>query len=118
MDENHQDKTGAKLTTTRDKLWLPPLSPEDQKRLARLRNGRFFKSTYKQAGFADKTLWDWLQFFGVLAIPFVVAAGTLFFTQQITQQQALLSDAANRQQHQTDIQIGQDQQCKFLDSMR
>src|SRR5205807_694933 len=48
--------------------------------------------------------------FAVLAIPVIVAAGTLYFTQQITLQQVQLSISANEKQHQTDIQIAQDQQ--------
>jgi hypothetical protein len=37
MDENHQDKIGSKLSTTMDKIWLPSLSPKDQKRLDHIR---------------------------------------------------------------------------------
>jgi uncharacterized protein YjbI with pentapeptide repeats len=40
MDENHQDKMENKLRTTENKLWTPTLSPEDQKKLARLRTDR------------------------------------------------------------------------------
>jgi uncharacterized protein YjbI with pentapeptide repeats len=40
MDENHQDKTGSKPIATVDDLWLPPLSPRDQKKLDRLRKDR------------------------------------------------------------------------------
>src|SRR5260221_14266217 len=40
VDENHQDKKENKLITTENKLWLPPLSPKDQKKLARLRKNR------------------------------------------------------------------------------
>jgi len=106
---------------TENNLWLPPLSPKDQKKLNQLRsNGK--KSASVLTGFAGRTLWDWLQFLGVLAIPFVVAGATLFFTQQITQQQAQLSIAANERQHQTDIQIAQNQQQEatlqtYLDRM-
>jgi len=42
-----------------------------------------------------KSLWDWLQLLGVLAIPVAVGFGTVWFT---------------RQQHQTDIQIALDNQ--------
>jgi uncharacterized protein YjbI with pentapeptide repeats len=94
---------------TEDKLWLPPLSPKDQQKLDRLRS-KGKKSTSNWTGFAGRTLWDWLQFFAVLAIPVIVAAGTLYFTQQITQQQVQLSIAANERQHQTDMQIAQNQQ--------
>ncbi len=40
MDENHQDKTESKLIATEDKLRLPPLSPQDQKKLDRHRKDR------------------------------------------------------------------------------
>jgi len=66
-----------------------------------------------------KVPFDWLNLIGVLLIPFVIAAGTLYFTQQITFQQAQTSE----QQHQTDIQLAQDQQQettleKYLDDMK
>gem|GEM_PF-4236332 len=31
MNESFQDKTKSNLTVTEIKLWLPPLSPKDQK---------------------------------------------------------------------------------------
>lgn len=99
---------------TEDKLWLPPLSPKDQKRLRRLlqKKGiigfiwKGIKGFIKWTGFPGKTLWDWLQVLSVLAIPLVVAGATIYFTQQQTQ----LSDATNKEQHKTDIQIATDQQ--------
>src|SRR5207248_2733136 len=100
MDENHQDKTESKLITTEVKLWTPPLSPKDQQKLARLRS-KEKKSTSNWTGFAHRTLWDWTQFFAVLAIPIIVAAGTLYFTQQITLQQALLNNATSEKQYNT-----------------
>src|SRR5437773_11083588 len=117
-----------------DKLWLPPLSPRDQKRLDRLRKNRkkpkqlliivvsivafvgvialicalyafnllwigrlffllitlgillgiwlllliiFVVVRSHRTGFTGKTLWDWLQLLGILAIPLVVAGATL-----------------------------------------
>ncbi len=53
-----------------------------------------------------RDLLDWLNVLGVLAIPVIVAAGTLYFTQQITQQQEHLADV----QHQADLQNSVDQQ--------
>jgi len=121
MDENHRDRTGSNLTASEPKLWLPPLSPNDQQKLDRFRS-KGKKSTSNWTGFVGRTLWDWIQFFAVLAIPILVAAGTLYFTQQITLQQIQLSDAANKQQHQTDLQIAVDQQREttlktYLDDM-
>jgi uncharacterized protein YjbI with pentapeptide repeats len=107
--------------TTENKLWLPPLSPKDQQKLDRLRrNGK--KSTSNWTGFAGRTLWDWIQFYAVVAIPIIVAVGTLYFTQQITLQQAQLSISASDKQHQTDLQIANDQQQEatlksYLDDM-
>jgi hypothetical protein len=60
-----------------DKLWLPPLSPQDQKRLLYL-----WKKKWKWSGFSEKTLWDWLQLLGVLAIRLLLALGTLWFSAQ------------------------------------
>src|SRR5260370_27696641 len=48
-----------------------------------------------------KTLWDWLQLLGVLAIPLVVAGATIFFGIQ----QANLA----QQQHDNDQKISQQQ---------
>jgi len=106
---------------TEDKLWFPPLAPKDQQKLDRLRS-KGKQSTSNRTGFADRTLWDWIQFFAVLAIPIIVGVGTLYFTQQITLQQAQLSIAASEKQHQTDIQIANDQQQEatlktYLDDM-
>jgi uncharacterized protein YjbI with pentapeptide repeats len=106
---------------TEDRLWLPPLSPKDQQKLDRLRS-KGKKPTSNRTGFADRTLWDWIQFFAVLAIPIIVAVGTLYVTQRITLQQAQLSIAASEKQHQTDLQIAEDQQREatlqsYLDHM-
>ena len=83
-----------------DKLWLPPLSPKDQKRLARIQSDGFIKATYKRIGLSGKTLWDWLQLLAVLAIPVVVAFVSISFSTQ--------QDANNQRQHQIDLKIAQD----------
>src|SRR6266852_5044170 len=85
MDENHQDKTESKLIATEDKLWLPPLSLKDQKRLAHLQK----KHIPQWTGFSGKTLWDWLQ---LLLIPLVLTVGGFLFSNyqhNSDQQQAL-----------------------------
>jgi uncharacterized protein YjbI with pentapeptide repeats len=82
-----------------DALWLPPLSPKDQQKLDRFRS-KGKKSTSNWTGFAGRTLWDWIQLLGVLAIPLVVAGATLVFGVQ----QAHLADV----QHQNDLRIAQD----------
>jgi uncharacterized protein YjbI with pentapeptide repeats len=48
-----------------------------------------------------KTLWDWLQLLGILAIPVVVGLGTVLFTTQ----QANESDKNREKRHKTDIEI-------------
>ena len=91
MDENHQDWANHKLVTTEDKIWLPPSyinnKPPSVPPVPKKRGINW--------GFAQKSFWEWLLFLGTLAIPFVVTILGLNFTQQ---------------QHQTDLQIAQDQQ--------
>ena len=57
-------------------------------------------------GFKGKALWDWLNLLGVLAIPAVVGLGTAWFTKK----QGEVSDAASKQQHETDLQVATDNQ--------
>jgi hypothetical protein len=90
---------------TEKKPCLQPLSSKEQERLNHLQqNGR--KRLIKGTGFSEKALWDWLMLVGVLAIPVVVAFGTLFFAQQQSQS----SETASERQHQTDIQIASKRQ--------
>ena len=62
-----------------------------------------------------KSLWDWLQLFGILAIPAVVGLGTVWFTSRQTQaseanraQQAKESDANRERRHKTDLEIAEE----------
>jgi uncharacterized protein YjbI with pentapeptide repeats len=61
-----------------------------------------------------KTLWDWLplliQLLGALAIPIVVAVGTAVFATRQTQ----ISEENRKQQHDTDLQIAENQQQEEL----
>jgi hypothetical protein len=91
MEENHQNGANNNLATTENKLWLPP-SFINGKAQATKEQPPTKKNTNSKWGFSGKTGWDWLNLLGVLAIPFVIAAGTLFFTQQITFQQAQASE--------------------------
>src|SRR5205807_6181486 len=50
-----------------------------------------------------KTLWDWLQ---LLIVPAILGIGTIWFTKQ----QNKANDAANEQQHKTELQIISDNQ--------
>ncbi len=90
---------------TEDKLWLPPLSPRDQKRLSYLR-----RKKWRWLGFSSKTLWDWLQLLGVLAIAVVLALGTLWFSAK----QGQISDAMVKNQHDTALAISQQQRDTAL----
>jgi len=57
-----------------------------------------------------KTLWDWLQLLAALAIPVVVGFGAAWFTIKQTQAQTQASEAANKQRHETELQITADNQ--------
>ncbi len=111
MDKNHQDKTESKPIATEDDLWLPPLSPKDQKRLKHLQK----KSFSQRMGFSNKTGWDWLDLIAKLAVPLILGIATLLFSLQ----QANLV----QQQHLQDQAIALDQQrqatlVKYQDDMR
>jgi uncharacterized protein YjbI with pentapeptide repeats len=100
---------------TNSGLWIPPLSPRNQKKANRRQK---YQGLVKWTGFPDKALWDWLQLLAALAIPVVIAAGTLWFSAQ----QSEASLQVSNRQHQTDIQIAQDQQQEnalqtYLDRM-
>jgi uncharacterized protein YjbI with pentapeptide repeats len=94
MDANHQDKRESKLSATEDKLWLPPLSPKDQRRLKRLQK----KSFTERMGLAGKTSWDLIQ---LLLIPLVLAGVGFWFSAQQNQTSLQVSE----RQHQADLQI-------------
>jgi uncharacterized protein YjbI with pentapeptide repeats len=74
------------------KLRLADIRKAKQKRV------RWFKWT----GFAGKTLWDWLQLLGILAIPLVVVGATIAF--------GLLQANLAQQQHDADQRQALDQQ--------
>jgi uncharacterized protein YjbI with pentapeptide repeats len=94
MDENYRDKTESKLIATEDKLWLPPLSLKDQKKVKQLQKKPFAE----RMGFAGKTPWDLIQ---LLLIPLVLAGVGYWFTAQQNQTSLEL----NKRQHQADLQI-------------
>jgi uncharacterized protein YjbI with pentapeptide repeats len=120
MDENHQDKANSNQATIETKLWLPPSYTNHKAPIVSAP-----KKWGINWGFANRTIFDWImlisQVLGAIAIPFVVTMIGLYATQQITlqqtqftQQQARLNDTTNKQQHQTDIQIAQDQQRETI----
>ena len=68
MDENHQDKTDSKPTATEDVKWL-----------VNRKSKLWVPKRKKQTGFKGKTLWDWLNLSGTLAIPIMVVLVTIGF---------------------------------------
>lgn len=102
---------------TENNLLVPQSSSKDQEGLNSFQqNGR--KRLIKRTGFNEKELWDWLMLIGVLAIPIAVACGTLLISLQQTQS----SQQTNERQHQTDLQIANEQQQEstlqiYLDHM-
>jgi uncharacterized protein YjbI with pentapeptide repeats len=91
-------------------IWTPPLLPKDQKRLNRQRERRWQKVA-KWTGFFDKALWDWLQLLAALAIPVVIAAGTLWFS---AQQNEVSARTAQDQQQETAFQTYIDRMSDLL----
>lgn len=73
MDENHQGKTGNKQIATEEKLWIPPLSPKEQKKVEHIQK----KSFAERRRVAGKTPWDLVQ---PLLIPLILAAVGFGFT--------------------------------------
>lgn len=98
-------------------LWIPPLSPKDQKQFKKQQKHRK-QRLIKWLDISDKNLWDWLQLIAVLAVPVAIAIGTMWFSAQ----QSQTSEQASKSQHQTDLQIANDQQQEtalqtYLDRM-
>ena len=60
-------------------IWIPPLLPKDQKKVNKRQR---YRGLVQWTGFPEKTLWDWLQLLAALAIPVVIAMGTLWFSAQ------------------------------------
>lgn len=52
-------------------------------------------------GFAERTLWDWLDLLGVLLVPLILGAGTILITAQ--------QNAISQSQHESDQRIAQSQ---------
>ena len=91
---------GEGRMATENNLWLPPLSPKDQKRLDHLQKNQR-KAIVKETGFSGKTLWDWLQ---LLIVPLMLAFGGFWFSLQ----QSDISAQASQRQHDSDQKIAQD----------
>ncbi len=105
MDEHHRDRTNQKSVITEDTIWLPPSYLNNKSPAVSAGP----KKKGRNWGLAEKSGWDWFLFLwaflsalGTIAIPFVIW--------NFTQQQAQLSITASERQHQTDLQIAQDQQ--------
>src|SRR6266702_1693253 len=71
-----------------------------------------YKYNWDWTGFnrPSKTLWDWLQLLGVLAVPVVVGFGAVWFTTRQTR----ISEENRKQQHDTELQIAEIQQQEEL----
>jgi uncharacterized protein YjbI with pentapeptide repeats len=115
MDTNHQDKNGNKPIATEDKLWIPPLTPKEQKEVKQIQKYLQKKSFAERMGFTGKKPWDLIQ---LLLIPLVIAGIGYWFTGQQNQTSLQLG----QQQHETDIQIANEQQQEaalkaYLDDM-
>jgi uncharacterized protein YjbI with pentapeptide repeats len=61
-------------------------------------------------GFADKTLWEWLQLLGALAIPVVLAAAGLWFTAQQDARQQKIEDRRAQQAQKIENQRAESEQ--------
>ena len=92
------------MTTVNNRNVSPPSGKdEDQKE----------KGFFNRPRAGGKTLWDWLNLLGLLAIPLVVAGATLLFSIQqanLAQQQHENDQKIANQQHQADQQRALDQQ--------
>jgi len=69
--------------------------------------GIITKTTTTEEDQPAKTLWDWLQLAG---IPVALATGTIIFTTRQTR----ISEANRKQQHNTEMQIAENQQQEEL----
>ena len=102
---------------TEETVSSPPVASQDEKEAHKgpdhpHKNGTL-KATHQGTGFEEKTLWDWLQLLGVLAIPLVVAGATLVFSIQqanLAQQQHATDQKIATQQREADKQSALDQQ--------
>lgn len=60
------------LPEAKEKLWIPPLSQKDQRRINK-QHKHLSKNLFVLTGLRQKTFWDILQLLAILAIPIVVA---------------------------------------------
>lgn len=72
------------------------------------------KGLYKWTGFSHKSLWDWLQFLGMLAIPATIVFGLLWFSTELSQMEISISEAISQQHRQTNLQIAKDQEQEAI----
>jgi fucose permease len=80
------------------------------------------RTLYEWSGLSSKTLWDWVQLFGILLIPAVILLGLLWFSSEISQVEVSVSEAVSQQHSQTNLQIAKDQEQEavvdtYLDSI-
>src|SRR5260370_8360765 len=106
MKDTKKKKTKSKSVTAEDKSWQTPLPPNEQKTLVYIRINRLRRWLYKRSGFAGKTIWDFIQLLGVIAIPIVVVVASNAFGSQLNQ----LNLRVSEQQYQTNIHITKNHQ--------
>jgi len=120
VDKNYQDQANHNPVTTENKIWLPPSFHNNNKIPIVQAPTPIAPAPKKRRinwGIADKSVWEWLLLLGTLlaalgaiVIPILIYKLGVDFTQQ----QAQLSIQASKQQHDTDIQIAEDQQRETL----
>jgi hypothetical protein len=98
MDEKKQNAASNNSAASENKIWLPP-SYTNNKMPHSLAQKK--KNIY--LGIGNKTLWDWLNLLGVLAIPLIVAFASIYIAQLTTFKLAQPTPSISIHQSDTDI---------------
>ena len=113
-------KRQSEVEDSANTLWIPPLSPHDQKKLNLSRKKRL----WQRSGFTNQSLWDWLQLLvqmiGAFAIPISIISLLIGVSQFNEQQYFNARQAIEQQQHDTQQALDQQQQTTletYLDRM-
>ena len=114
MADTVNQQTASTASSDQQSLTTPQIEKSQATQQLTVQPQRQKKTWYAWTGFSGKTAWDWLQFLSAIAIPIVVLAATLVFTNQ--------QDQANKAQHDSDQKIAQSQQEEdtlktYLDDM-
>ncbi len=95
---------------TNHEFCIPPQSPKAQKKSDR-QHKNWRQRLLKWTGFPGKTLWDWLRLVAALAIPVVIAVGTIWFSAQQSESSAQI---AKDQQEENALQTYLDRMSDLL----